>query len=44
MRLDFFKQQETIKLSNKLLQSIEAGYDDNKLRALLDERHSNTNR
>jgi replicative DNA helicase len=33
----FFKQQETIKLSNKLLQSIEAGYDDNKLRALLDD-------
>jgi replicative DNA helicase len=33
----FFKQQETIKLSNKILQSIEAGYDDNKLRALLDD-------
>lgn len=33
----FFKQQETIKLSNKMLQSIEAGYDDNKLRALLDD-------
>jgi replicative DNA helicase len=33
----FFKQQETIKLTNKMLQSIEAGYDDNKLRSLLDE-------
>ena len=33
----FFKQQETIKLSNKMLQSIEAGYDDNKLRAILDD-------
>ena len=33
----FFKQQETIKLSNKILQSIEAGYDDDKLRALLDD-------
>ena len=33
----FFKQQETIKLSNKLLQSIEAGYDDNKLRSILDD-------
>lgn len=33
----FFKQQETIKLSNKMLQSIEAGYDDDKLRAILDD-------
>jgi replicative DNA helicase len=33
----FFKQQETIKLSNKILQSIEAGYDDDKLRSLLDD-------
>ena len=33
----FFKQQETIKLSNKMLKSIEEGYDDNKLRSILDE-------
>ena len=33
----FFKQQETIKLSNKILASIEQGYDDDKLRALLDD-------
>lgn len=33
----FFKQQETIKLSNKILSSIEQGYDDDKLRALLDD-------
>lgn len=33
----FFKQQETIKLSNKMLKSIEEGYDDNKLRTLLDD-------
>lgn len=33
----FFKQQETIKISNKMLKSIEEGYDDNKLRALLDD-------
>lgn len=33
----FFKQQETIKISNKMLKSIEEGYDDNKLRTLLDE-------
>jgi replicative DNA helicase len=33
----FFKQQETIKLTNKMMKSIEEGYDDNKLRALLDD-------
>lgn len=33
----FFKQQETIKLSNKMLSSIEQGYDDEKLRLLLDD-------
>lgn len=33
----FFKQQETIKIGNKMLKSIEGGYDDNKLRALLDD-------
>ena len=33
----FFKQQETIKLSNKMLSSIEQGYDDEKLRAILDD-------
>ena len=32
----FFKQQEAIKLTNKIIQSIESGYDDDKLRALLD--------
>ena len=37
MAIKFFKQQETIKLSNKILSSIEQGYDDDKLRALLDE-------
>ena len=35
--IKFFKQQETIKISNKMLKSIEEGYDDNKLRTLLDE-------
>lgn len=35
--IKFFKQQETIKLSNKMMKSIEDGYDDNKLRTLLDE-------
>ena len=35
--IKFFKQQETIKISNKMLKSIEEGYDDNKLRALLDD-------
>ena len=33
----FFKQQEAIKLSNKILNSIKDGYDDDKLRALLDD-------
>ena len=33
----FFKQQETIKLSNKMMKSIEEGYDDNKLRTLLED-------
>ncbi len=33
----FFKQQETIKISNKMMKSIEDGYDDNKLRTLLDD-------
>ena len=33
----FFKQQETIKITNKLIKSIKDGYDDNKLRNLLDE-------
>ena len=33
----FFKQQEAIKLTNKILHSIETGYSDDKLRALLDE-------
>ena len=33
----FFKQQETIKLFNKMMKSIEEGYDDNKLRALLED-------
>lgn len=37
MAIKFFKQQETIKLSNKILSSIEQGYDDDKLRALLDD-------
>lgn len=37
LAIKFFKQQETIKLTNKLLESIEKGYDDNKLRTLLDE-------
>lgn len=35
--IKFFKQQETIKLSNKILSSIEQGYDDEKLRTLLDD-------
>jgi replicative DNA helicase len=35
--IKFFKQQETIKISNKMMKSIEEGYDDNKLRNLLDE-------
>jgi replicative DNA helicase len=35
--IKFFKQQETIKISNKMLKSIEEGYDDNKLRTILDE-------
>lgn len=34
--INFFKQQELIKIANKTLQSVETGYDDNKLRALLD--------
>lgn len=35
--IKFFKQQEAIKLTNKILKSIEEGYDDNKLRGLLEE-------
>lgn len=35
--IKFFKQQETIKISNKMMKSIEEGYDDDKLRLLLDE-------
>lgn len=33
----FFKQQETIKIANKMLKSIESGYDDETLRSLLDD-------
>lgn len=33
----FFKQQETIKIGNKILKSIESGYDDDVLRGLIDE-------
>lgn len=33
----FFKQQETIKIANKMLKSIEGGYDDETLRLLLDD-------
>ena len=33
----FFKQQETIKIGNKMLKSIEGGYDDSKLRTLIDD-------
>ena len=33
----FFKQQAAIKLTNKIQQSFEAGYDDDKFRAYLDE-------
>lgn len=33
----FFKQQETIKIANKMLKSIEGGYDDETLRSLLDD-------
>lgn len=33
----FFKQQETIKIGNKILKSIESGYDDDVLRGLIDD-------
>lgn len=33
----FFKQQETIKLTNKLLDSIQKGYDDETLREIIDD-------
>jgi replicative DNA helicase len=33
----FFKQQETIKITNKMLKEIESGYDDSKLRKLLED-------
>ena len=33
----FFKQQEIIKISKKLLKSVEEGYDDNKIREIFDE-------
>ena len=33
----FFKQQETIKIGNKILKSIENGYDDDVLRGLIDD-------
>lgn len=35
--IKFFKQQETIKIGNKMLKSIEGGYDDSKLRTLIDD-------
>lgn len=35
--IDFFKQQATVKLGNKISRSVETGYSDDKLRALLDE-------
>ncbi len=37
LAIKFFKQQETIKVCNKMMKSIENGYDDDKLRALLDD-------
>ena len=33
----FFKQQETIKIGNKILKSIENGYDDDVLRGVIDD-------
>lgn len=37
LAVKFFKQQETIKVCNKMMKSIEGGYDDDKLRDLLDD-------
>lgn len=37
LAVNFFKQQETIKICNKMMKSIENGYDDEKLRVLLDD-------
>lgn len=35
--ITFFKQQETVKLCNKIMKTVEDGYEDNKLRELIDE-------
>ena len=37
MAIKFFKQQETIKIYNKMMDSIKNGYEDDKLRSFLDD-------